>query len=153
DQLAGQFVADAAHSLGWDTPGLPDPGTSTAAGQLAWLAGRLADGTGTGSSEERDAVTRQLGQRFEVFQAHIQMMNGYQPASPGVRAPALIVSADRSPNAPTRDLWPGVLDGPVSTLGVDSDHYAFLRPPLIADVGTWIRTRHCGSEEAPGRGA
>ncbi|HEY3732899.1 MAG TPA: amino acid adenylation domain-containing protein, partial [Streptosporangiaceae bacterium] len=150
-QLARQFVADAAHSLGWHTAGPPGSVTLTAAEQLGWLAGRLAEGSD--SDEEQDAIARQLRQRFDVFSAHVQMMAGYQPAAPAVRAPTLIVSADSSPNAPTLTLWPGVLDGPVSTLRVDSDHYAFLRPPLITDVGRRILKWHSGSEEAPGRGA
>jgi hypothetical protein len=109
--------------------------------QLAWLAGALAGG----DPAELDAVTARLRRRLEIFGAHSRLLAGYRPDGPAVAAPALIVSADRSPNAPTRELWPAVLTGPVSTLCVDSDHYAFLRPPLVADVaasilkwdGTW----------------
>jgi hypothetical protein len=83
-----------------------------------------------------------LAQRFGLFAAHSQMIAGYQPAAPRVRAPTLIVSAAASPNAPARLTWPRMLTGPVSVLSVDSDHYAFLRPPLVADVGAVIRGWH-----------
>jgi amino acid adenylation domain-containing protein len=138
EQLAAQFLADAAHSLGWDAAALPDPAAATVAEQLGWLARRLDPDGNAG----REAIIARLGRRFAVFQAHIEMMTGYQPADPAVRAPTLIVSADSSPNAPTRTLWPRVLAGPVSTLLVDSDHYAFLHPPLIAAVGTSILKWH-----------
>jgi thioesterase domain-containing protein len=153
-QLAGQFLADATHSLGWGAAaGLPDPATSNAAEQLAWLAGRLAgggddgadsDGADSTESADREAVAAQLQRRFDVFQAHIRMLSGYQPEAPAVRAPTLIVSADDSPNAPCRAHWPRVLDGPVTTQCVDSDHYTFLRPPLVAEVGTSILKWHDG---------
>jgi amino acid adenylation domain-containing protein len=137
EQLAAQFLADVAHSLGWDTAARPDPSTDVA-GQLGWLAGRLdPDG-----HADREATTALLARRFDVFQAHIAMLAGYQPAGPALRAATLIVSADHSPNAPARALWPQLLAGPVSTLPVDSDHYAFLHPPLIADVGASILKWH-----------
>ncbi len=149
-QLAGRFIADATRSLGWDTADPPDPATSTAAEQLRWLAERLTTGrltTGrltTGDSEAADgrAATTRLRQRFDVFQAHTRMLAGYRPATPAVRAPALIVSADRSPNARAAALWPSVLAGPVSTLHVDGDHYTFLRPPLVGSVGASILQWH-----------
>jgi amino acid adenylation domain-containing protein len=137
-QLAAQFLIDATRSLGWGaTAELPDPATSSAAEQLAWLAGRLA-----GDGGDAAAVTAQLRRRFEVFVAHIRMLSQYQPEIPAVQAPTLIVSADRSPNAPCRAHWPRVLAGPVSTQSVDSDHYTFLRPPLVAEVGTSILKWH-----------
>jgi thioesterase domain-containing protein len=150
-ELAGQFVADAAYSLGWDPAGLPDAAVCSAEGQLSWLADRLAgaDVSG-GSGGGGGAVAERLRQRFEVFQAHVRMLAGYQPAAAGtngqVRAPALVISADGSPNAPTRDYWPGVLGGPVRVLPVDSDHYTFLRPPLAAEVATSILKWQAGFE-------
>jgi amino acid adenylation domain-containing protein len=158
-ELAGRFVADVAHSLGWDTTGAPDPGTATAAQQLGWLAGRLpAGGTGPAGPADpagraaRDALEAQLRRRFEVFGAHSRMLAGYRPAAPPVRAPVLLVSAAHSPNAPAAAHWPALLAGPASTLPVDSDHYAFLRPPLVADVGTAILKWHSDSGEAIGDG-
>ncbi len=97
-------------------------------------------------SADSAAVTARLRRRFSVFQAHSRMLAGYQPAAPAVGAPTLIVSADHSPNAPTRALWPRVLGGSVSTLCVDGDHYTFLRPPLVAEVGTSILKWHADSE-------
>jgi hypothetical protein len=150
-QLAGRFLADAARSLGWETADLPDPATSTAAQQLAWLAGRLhTDGAGVnadhgpnaGHETETGAVAARLRDRFDVFQAHSRMLAGYQPAIPPLQAPTLIVSADDSPNAPARAHWPRVLTGPVSTLRVDGDHYTFLRPPLIVEVSASILKWH-----------
>jgi amino acid adenylation domain-containing protein len=170
-ELAGRFVADAAQSLGWDAASLPAAG-SPAAHQLAWLSERLAEGdrepssagglvstvgavstagpvstAGTASTAgpTGSAVAERLRQRFEVFQAHARMLAGYQAAAPvAVTAPALIVSADGSPNAPARAHWPTVLGGPVSTLPVDSDHYTFLRPPLVTAVAASIRTMRAG---------
>jgi amino acid adenylation domain-containing protein len=151
-QLAGRFVADAAHTLGWDTIDAPNPAVTAPAAQLAWLAARLStgdsadDGADSGAGEGADegvrAAAAQLQQRFDVFEAHSRMLAGYQPAAPRVRAPTLIVSATASPNAPARMHWPAVLTGPVAILRVDSDHYAFLRPPLVADVGASIRKVH-----------
>jgi thioesterase domain-containing protein/acyl carrier protein len=91
-------------------------------------------------SEEQ---ARLSGTRWlDVFDVHHRMIAGYQPSAPPVRAPTLIVSATRSLNAMTRTQWPGRLSGPVSVLAVDSDHYAFLRPPLAAEVAAAIRTFH-----------
>ena len=145
-QLAGQFLADVTHSLGWDTAGMPDPTSSTEAEQLGWLAGRLASGaedTASGAEDTASAaghreVSARLKRRFDVFQAHHRMLAGYRPAGPAVRAPTLIVSADDSLNAPAREHWPLVLGGPVATLRISADHYTFLQPPLVAEVGTAI---------------
>jgi amino acid adenylation domain-containing protein len=174
-ELAGQFIADATHSLGWDAAGgPPDPATATADEQLDWLAGRLVDDTdgtgdtgtgpqGAGAAEDagpadsaeaadsadaadREAMLAQLRKRLEVFSAHAGMLAGYQPDSQAVRAPTLIVSADDSPNAPCRSLWPDALAGPVRTRRLASDHYAFLRPPLVAEVGRSILDWHDGTE-------
>jgi len=137
-QLAGRFVADAAHTLGWDSTATPDPAVTGPAEQLAWIAGQLSAGD---DEAEREAMARQLRQRFDVFEANGRMLTGYQPsAAPAVRAPALIVGAGASPNAPARSLWPAVLGSRVTVLRVDSDHYAFLRPPLVADVAAAVRT-------------
>ncbi len=136
-QLAGRFLDDATHSLGLAAPDLPDPDTATAAEQLAWLARCLG-----AEDADRDALAAQLRRRFDVFQAHVLMLAGYQPAGTAVRAPTLIVSADESPNAPCRADWPRVLSGPVSTHRVAGDHYSFLRPPLVLEVGTSILKLH-----------
>lgn len=90
-------------------------------------------------------MAERIRRQFEVFRAHTAMLAGYQPAPPAVQAPTLIVSADRSPNAPAREHWPRVLAGPVSVLAVDSDHYEFLRPPASAEVGAAIRKMHDGA--------
>ena len=140
-ELAARFVADAAHSLSLDTAGAPDPAAVTPAGQLAWLAGRLADGS---DPAERDAIEARLQRRFGLFAAHSRMLAGYRPAGNRVRAATLIVSAASSLNASARSLWPGQLTGEVSVLSVESDHYEFLRPPLVQDVGAAI-SRLAGS--------
>jgi amino acid adenylation domain-containing protein len=140
-QLAGQFVADAIRSLGWDAASAPDPSTSTAAEQIAWLAARLRTDDSDGTRDT--AAAQRLKHRFDIFGAHTRMLAGYTaapagPATPVVRAPTLIVSADRSLNAPARTLWPRALSGPVSTLRIDGDHYTFLQPPLVAEVSASI---------------
>ncbi len=143
-ELAARFVADAAHSLSLDTAGAPDPAAVTPAGQLAWLAGRLAGGSDPAqcSPAMGDAIEAGLQRRFELFAAHSRMLAGYRPAGNPVRAATLIVSAASSLNAPARALWPGHLKGEVSVLSVESDHYEFLRPPLVQDVGAAISRWH-----------
>ena len=134
-ELAARFVADAMHSLGLDVADAPDPAVASAAGQLAWLAGRLAGDTAGNAS-----VRAGLERRFGLFAAHSRMLAGYRPGGAGVRAPALIVSAADSLNAPAAGPWRSLLSrGPVSILEVASDHYAFLRPPLVTRVGSAIR--------------
>jgi amino acid adenylation domain-containing protein len=138
-QLAGRFLADVAHSLGWNPADLPDPATCEAADQLGWLAARLR--TGAGVEEDSGWLRR----RFDLFGAHTQMIAGYQPEPPAVRAPALIVSADRSLNALARELWPRVLSGGVCVHPMDADHYTFLQPPQVADTGATILKWHAGT--------
>jgi thioesterase domain-containing protein len=119
-ELAARFVADAAHSLSLDTASLPDPAVVTPAGQLAWLAGRLAGDSD--DQAEREAIKARLQRRFGLFAAHGRMLAGYRPAGEPVRAPTLIVSAAGSLIARARSLWPGHLAGEVSIRSVDSDH-------------------------------
>ncbi|HEY1621419.1 MAG TPA: amino acid adenylation domain-containing protein [Streptosporangiaceae bacterium] len=175
--LAGRFLADAAASLGWDLADLPDPASAGAGEQLAWLAARLGGpsgavpgaagralagnvgtgnaGTGsvgqvgTGPAGDEAGLAGLLRRRFEVFSAHVAMLAGYTASGPAVAAPTLIVTADRSPNAPFRSRWPGVLAGPVATFAVDADHYGFLLPPLVAEVGAAILDWHAGQAEGP----
>ncbi len=152
-QLAGQFVADATRILGWDGNQPPDPATSTATEQLGWLADRLRTGDRE-TADDRD-ITARLRQRFNVFAAHSRLLAGYRRATPALRAPTLIVSASRSPNAKATALWPRVLAGPVRTVSVDGDHYTFLRPPLVAGVGASILRWHneLVADERSGPGA
>jgi amino acid adenylation domain-containing protein len=146
DTLAGQFLADATLSLGSDSQSRPDPAITPAAEQLVWLATHLlettsddADPTAANSSAVTD-LAAQLRLRFDVFGAHWQMLTGYQPEpSPAVQAPTVIISANDSPNAASRELWPQVLAGPVTTLPVDGDHYTFLHPPTVAKVARSIK--------------
>jgi hypothetical protein len=77
-----------------------------------------------------------------LFAAHSRMLAGYRPAGSRVRAATLIVSAASSLNASARTVWPGQLNGEVSVLSVESDHYEFLRPPLVQDVGAAIGRWH-----------
>ena len=130
-RLAGTFVADAARIL--DAPAEPpDPAATTAADQLAWLEDVVAGD---------DPVARaRLRTGFDVFSRHAQMLPGYTPEGPPVLAPALIVSPADSPNVQFRHRWPAMLAGPLATLPVAGDHYAFLRPPLVAEVGRAIRS-------------
>jgi acyl carrier protein len=123
-------VADAARILGAAAEP-PDPDATTEPDQLAWLADAVA----------ADAAARtRLRTGFDVFSRHTRMLPGYTPDGPAVRAPALIVSAGQSPNAAFRHRWPALLSGPVATLPVAGDHYAFLRPPLVAEVARAIRS-------------
>jgi acyl carrier protein len=182
-ELAARFVADAAHSLSLDSAGAPDPASTTPAGQLAWLAGRLVGDSGPakgdpaegdpaegdpaegdpaegdpvkgdparGDPAERDAIEARLQRRFGLFAAHSRMLAGYRPAGSRVRAATLIVSAASSLNASAGALWPGQFDGEVSVLSVEGDHYEFLRPPLVQDVGAaiirWHRPGHARAQD------
>ena len=57
-----------------------------------------------------------------------------------MKAPALIIGAADSLNAPAAGQWQRLLSsGPASVLKVAGDHYAFLRPPLVTRVGAAIR--------------
>ena len=120
DTLAGQFLADATLSLGSDSQSRPDPAITPAAEQLTWLATHLletasddADPTAANPTAVPE-LAAQLRVRFDVFGAHWQMLTGFQPEpSPAVQAPTLIISANDSPNAASRKLWPQVLAGPV----------------------------------------
>jgi amino acid adenylation domain-containing protein len=134
-ELAARFVADAMHSLGLDAADAPDPAAASAASQLVWLADRLAGDT-AGSASLRAGLER----RFGLFAAHSRMLAGYRPGAGGVTAPTLIVSAADSLNAPAAGQWQSLLtSGPVSVLEVTSDHYAFLRPPLVTRVASAMR--------------
>jgi amino acid adenylation domain-containing protein len=145
-QLAGRFLADAAHSAGWDLADAPDPAAATSADQLAWLAERLGAGPGDAASQlDRGAVAARLRRQFDVFHAHLRMLAGYQATAPRVTAPTLIVSADNSVNAPDRSRWPLVLGGSVRTHRVDGDHYTFLRQPVVTGVGTSILNWHAAT--------
>ncbi len=125
--LAARFVADAAHTLGWDAADTPEPAAS-AAELLDRLADRMDAGAGNAG-----AVRAEVERRFAVFAAHTRAIAGYRPRGT-VAADTLIVSARRSPNADAGRHWAGILDGHVETVSVDSDHYAFLRPPLVQQV-------------------
>ncbi len=59
-----------------------------------------------------------------------------------MNAPALLVTASRSLNAPTSPRWRRHLTGRTSTLTLDSDHYQFLRQPLAGKVATSIHESH-----------
>jgi surfactin synthase thioesterase subunit len=100
---------------------------------LGWLADRLSGGPGAAAAGE---LADQLRTRFAVFSAHFRLLAGYEPVSDAapVRAPALIVSASDSLNAPAADRWAQLLAGPVTTLRVAGDHYSFLRPPTVTEV-------------------
>jgi amino acid adenylation domain-containing protein len=148
-ELAGRFVADATYSLGLDAADAPDPAAVSPAGQLAWLADQL-----TADAAERAATRARLERRFGLFAAHSRMLAGYRPGTQGVRAPTLIVSGANSPNAPAAGHWQNLLSsGPVSVLQVDSDHYAFLRPPLVTGIGAAIRRWPSASQEEPADGS
>jgi len=141
-QLAARFVADVTHTMAVDIAA-PDSATEPA-GQLEWLASQL-------TTTDHRALAGQLRQRFDVFEAHSRMLAGYRPAAPKLQCPTLIVSASASPNASTQLHWPAVLAGPVTSLSIESDHYAFLRPPLVADVGASIRKLHTEPGQGPAR--
>ncbi len=116
-----RFAADAAATLGRAAEEVSgDP--------LGWLAEHLDAGAG-----DATAVRAEIGRRFAVFQAHTTALAGYRPRG-AVRADTLVVSALRSPNAEAARHWAGLAEGSVRAVCVDSDHYAFLRPPLVREV-------------------
>ncbi len=146
--LAGQFVADAAQSLELDLSDAPDPASTTAGGQLDWLAARLG-GTSQAALDRQTSAVRPAGAspqaalraRFELFRGHSRMLAGYRPdadADP-VRARTLIVEAGDSPNAGAGGCWARLLGDQASVLRVAGDHYSFLRPPVVSQVADKIR--------------
>ncbi|MBV9450702.1 MAG: amino acid adenylation domain-containing protein, partial [Streptosporangiaceae bacterium] len=143
-ELAGRFVADAAASLGLAVADVPDPATAAPEGQLGWLADRLG-----ARDSMADSIAVDLHRRFAAFAAHTRMLAGYRASGARVRAPALVVTATGSPNAGFRADWPSLLSPSAQVLSVDSDHYGFLHPPLVADVGAIIREQ--GEGQVDGR--
>ncbi len=136
--VAARFVADAARTLGWE---IADEPASTAGEQLDRLAARMDAGAG-----DTGAVREEIGRRFRVFTAHNEAIAGYRPEGT-VRADTVIVSARHSPNLPAGPQWAGILGGNVSAMSVDSDHYAFLRPPLVQEVSESILKWRGASEQ------
>ena len=135
-ELAARFVSDAMDSLALDSADSPGPDVTSVAEQLSWLADRLGGGA---------AVAAQLERRFRLFAAHSRMLAGYQPTAGGTQAAALIVSAARSPNAAMAWQWQGLLPSTATVVAeVESDHYSFLRSPLVTEVGATIRKWHGG---------
>ncbi len=138
-ELAAQFVADVTRSLGRPVERQPDPATATPADQLSWLASYLRTEGGSGPADQDAKLADQLDRRFQVFAANTELLAGYAPTPTAtVRAPALLISANRSPNARTRPLWLQHFAGPSELLVMDSDHYEFLHPPLVSQVAVAI---------------
>ena len=147
-RIAGWFVADAARTLGrgGDLATAPDPARSGAAEQLDWLAGRLDADTAAGAGAPGSAagvataVRAEIGRRFAVFRAHTELIAGYRPSA-ALHTRTLLVSARHSPNAAAAAQWLALLGPAAATVHVvDADHYAFLGPPLVAQVAAAIRT-------------
>ena len=155
--LAGQFVADAAQSLGLDLGDRnlgdrPDPLTTGVAGQLDWMTRRLAarpprwhdEGPEPASTGQGQVTGNSAGlrRRFEVFRAHSRLLAGYCPASGAapVLARTLIVAAADSRNAPAAARWQEVLGDRANLLRVSGDHYEFLRPPVVCEIAAELRS-------------
>ncbi|HEY1917768.1 MAG TPA: amino acid adenylation domain-containing protein [Streptosporangiaceae bacterium] len=141
--LAGRLDGGAGGRRdGGDTDGGTSAGAAAEVTALHAGPGAVGAGAvGAGAS----GVAARLRRRFEVFGGHVQLLAGYEPQVPAVRAPTLIVSATDSPNAPAAAHWPRVLAGPVATMPVAGDHYTFLRPPLVTEVAASILKWHDGS--------
>ncbi|MGH3373260.1 MAG: amino acid adenylation domain-containing protein, partial [Actinoallomurus sp.] len=123
--LAARFVADAAATLGWAPPDEAEVSTGE---RLAWLAARLDAGAG-----DLTAVRAEVDRRFAVFTAHTRAIAGYRPEGT-IGADTLVVSAAHSPNAAAGRDWARIIAGNLQMVDVASDHYAFLRPPLVREV-------------------
>jgi amino acid adenylation domain-containing protein len=139
--LASRFAADTAQALGW-ADDRPEP-TSSASEQLDRVARRVA-----GDGGDLEAVRAQIARRFEVFKANTRMIAGYRPATM-LRAPVLLVSALRSPNAAVQPDWTRLLGPDSALLRVDADHYSFLRPPLVATIADRIDPRYHPGDTMP----
>jgi acyl carrier protein len=66
-----------------------------------------------------------------------------------LRAPVLLVSALRSPNAAVQPDWTRLLGPDSALLRVDADHYSFLRPPLVATIADRIDPRYHPGDTMP----
>ncbi|MDQ2957125.1 MAG: amino acid adenylation domain-containing protein [Actinomycetota bacterium] len=136
--LAGQFVADALRTLGRPEPIHADTGTvadgdadaGTVAEQLDRLAS-LLDPSG-----DLAATRAEVGRRYGVFSAHRRLLAGYRPAGT-VRARALLIGAENSPNAGAQSCWPAVLDQH-TRCRYPADHYTLLQPPLSREIAALI---------------
>ncbi|WP_405577609.1 non-ribosomal peptide synthetase [Streptomyces sp. NBC_01190] len=128
--MAAQFVLDAARVLGPDAGDPPDRRTATVAEQLRWLGDKLTAGSG-----DPDEVRRDIEARFEVFRAHLTLIGGHRPVAP--KAPTVVVGADGSPDLSAR--WQAVLGAGTRTLRVPGDHYSFLRAPGVRAAAEAIR--------------
>ncbi|MDQ2956475.1 MAG: amino acid adenylation domain-containing protein [Actinomycetota bacterium] len=128
DDLAEQFVADAARTLGWPADELPGAGATG----LSWLARRLDSGGG-----DLAGIGAQVERRFEVFRAHHLALAGYQPSG-SVRSAVLLIAAQDSANAAAQPYWLALLDGAVSTKWVPGDHYSFLQASAVDEVATLV---------------
>jgi thioesterase domain-containing protein len=126
--MAAFFLSDAGRTLGRVVDGAPDPATSTASEQLRWLAN-----SALGAAED-GAFQADIERRFDVFQAHVRLIAGYDPRV--VRAPTLVVSAEESTPL---ERWSPAPVANVRSVAVPGDHYTFLQPPSVSRVADAIR--------------
>lgn len=129
-ESAGQFVTDAARSLGPSAGPRPDPSSTPVAGQLRWLAARLDP------RADPDGMVPELQRRLLAFEGLNAAIAGYRPSG-RLDADALVVDVEESPNSTGR--WADVLPATVRLRRLPGTHYSLLQPPLVTSVAALLR--------------
>jgi amino acid adenylation domain-containing protein len=128
EELAAEFVADAARTAGLALDEVPDGAGAGAGDRLAWLAERLGGG---------EAIGSELEHRFGVFKANRSILGGHRPAG-SVQAHSLVIGAGRSVNSVHQPHWPEVLAGDHKAVSLETDHYALLQHPHVSEVAALL---------------
>jgi amino acid adenylation domain-containing protein len=128
EQVAAEFVADAARTAGLGVDDLPDPTSASVSSLVQWLAERLA-----GSPADTAELRGELERRLAVFGVLRRMLSGHRPQG-SLKAETLVIGAVRSPNAAHQPHWHEVLAGEVGEASLDCDHYTLLQHPHVRDV-------------------
>jgi len=129
DELARYFVADSLRTLGRPEDPIEGEGVEECLDRLAIL---LEPSGGA-------AVRAEVGRRFEAFCLHRRLMSGYRPDGQ-VRAPALLVGAQHSVNAPAQARWQALLPNAERHV-LDADHYSLLRPPVAGQLAKLVESK------------
>ncbi|GAB1689813.1 non-ribosomal peptide synthetase [Krasilnikovia sp. M28-CT-15] len=125
---ARQFVIDAARALGPEVTEAPDAGD--VAGQLAWLADKLTNGSG-----DAETARAEIERRFAVFRDQTRIIAGYRPRPATART--LVVTAEQSYDFTPH--WREVLAADTAYRRVAGDHYSFLQPPGVEALAAMLR--------------
>jgi thioesterase domain-containing protein len=131
EELAAEFVRDAARSGGLHVGAVPEYGAGGVEQQLDWLASRL------GGPQAGGVLREELQRRFAAFRTNRLLIVGHLPQG-SIGADTVLVWASDSPNRLHKPGWPSVLRGNVTAVTVSCDHYALLAPPAVDEVAAAV---------------